>query len=149
MKDKIFLIDSNILVYAYDKSFKGKHEASKRLINKCFSGKEYYALSLQNLSEFFVIVTRKIKIPINNLNARNIIYKMLNIPEWIILQPKETTIIKAIDISIEFNVNYYDALIAATMYENGIFNIYTEDEAFKKIKWMNVVNPFKKERKGN
>ncbi len=33
-------------------------------------------------------------------------------------------------------------LIAATMRENNIFSIYTEDDDFESISWLTVINPF-------
>ena len=56
--------------------------------------------------------------------------------------PKITTIIRAIDINLEYNIPYYDALLAATMRENGIFNIYTENVKDFKAVGIKAVNPF-------
>ena len=36
-------------------------------------------------------------------------------------------------------------LLAATMRENKIFSIYTEDGDFKNIPWLNVINPLERE----
>ncbi len=33
-------------------------------------------------------------------------------------------------------------VIAATMRENNIFSIYTEDDDFESIPWLTVINPF-------
>jgi predicted nucleic acid-binding protein len=41
-----------------------------------------------------------------------------------------------------YEVHYWDALIAATMRENNIFCIYTENGDFKSIPWLKVINPF-------
>jgi len=40
MSDEICLIDTNILVYAYDKSEGKKHEICERLIDECWKLKE-------------------------------------------------------------------------------------------------------------
>ena len=41
------------------------------------------------------------------------------------------------------NINYWDAFIAATMIENKIFNIYTENtKDFLKIDGIKARNPF-------
>jgi predicted nucleic acid-binding protein len=41
--------------------------------------------------------------------------------------------------------NFWDALIVATMEENSIDTIITENEKdFKKVKWIKTINPFKK-----
>ena len=59
MKDNISLIDSNILVYAFDSSEKPKHKKAKELLKKCWNGERKFAVSTQNLSEFFVNATKK------------------------------------------------------------------------------------------
>jgi len=38
-------------------------------------------------------------------------------------------------------INYWDAVLAATMKEHGIFSIYTEDQHFSKIPWLVAMNP--------
>jgi predicted nucleic acid-binding protein len=57
---------------------------------------------------------------------------------------KITTIKSAIDLSNENNMSFWDSLIAATMIENNIFNIYTENVKDFKISGINAVNPFAK-----
>src|SRR3989344_5414498 len=72
---EISLIDSNILVYAYDSNENDKHIISKNILNKCWKKEVSYALSTQNLSELFVVTTKKISNPIsmkemeNNINT--------------------------------------------------------------------------------
>ena len=54
------------------------------------------------------------------------------------------TIMEALHISKEYETSFFDSLIAATMQENGIDNIITENENdFSKIPWLTVSNPFK------
>jgi len=54
----------------------------------------------------------------------------------------EDTVINAIDISVKFKIHYWDSLLCATMKQNGITGLYTENEKdFKKIAWITVVNP--------
>ncbi len=64
---------------------------------------------------------------------------------WIKITPGVSTVTEAIKICGERRLHYWDALLAATMKENGIFIIYTENEKdFKKISWLEVINPIKK-----
>ena len=58
------------------------------------------------------------------------------------LEPKKETISKAMGISIKNNMNYWDSLIIATMIENEIFNIYTENAKDFKIDEVKIINPF-------
>jgi len=48
----------------------------------------------------------------------------------------------AIDICIQYNIHYRDALLCATMKHNGITNIFTENlKDFVKVPWIAAVNP--------
>lgn len=143
MKDELVLIDTNILVYAFDIFDKNKHEKSKNILGKCWNGEEKFALSLQNLSEFYVITTKKINIPLSKNIGSDIVNKFLEFKGWIKLVPKESTITQAMDLAEKYDVSYWDALIASAMLERGIKKIYTENiKDFSKIKELKVINPF-------
>ncbi len=142
MKDEIVLIDSNILVYAYDKFDIEKNKKSMQILEKCWKKELKLAVSIQNLSEFYVVTTKKFKAPIEKNIISNITKKIIEFEYWKILIPKESTLIKAMEINEKYNTEYYDSLIAATMLENGITKIYTENvKDFVKIKELEVINP--------
>ena len=143
-KVDLSLVDTNILVYAYDQSEKKKHEIAKELLKKCFEGKIKYALSTQNLSEFFVEIIKKIEFPLSKRDVSEIIKEIIEFDNLIILDIKPNTIISAVEISNKHDMSYWDSLLAATMKENGITEIYTENEKDFKLPWVKVVNPFKK-----
>lgn len=139
------LIDTNILVYTYDKSEKDKHISCRELAKKCWKFEAAYAVSIQNLSEFYVAVTSKIETPIPAEVAEKRIERILTFKNWIKIRPEINAIAEAMKISRIHNMHYWDALLAATMKENGIFKIYTENETdFKRIPWLEVINPVKK-----
>lgn len=138
-----FLLDSNLLVYAFDASEKEKQENAKILLDFCIDGKRKCAVSIQNLSEFFVSVTKKIPKPLSKEEGAKIVKKLIDFEGIIKIKPSEITIMRALDISITSNIHYWDALIAATMLENGIFHIYTENtKDFSKINGIRAINPF-------
>jgi len=141
MKDKAFLIDSNILVYAFDSSEKKKHQKAKNLLKKCWKGEKQYAVSIQNISEFFVNVTKKIERPISREKGEKIVNNIINFDGFIKLEPTKETISKAINISIKNDMTYWDSLIEATMIENGVFEIYTENTKDFKTGKINTTNP--------
>ena len=143
MKDEFFLVDTNILVYAYDKSDIKKHLICSKIIEKCWNEDVKYTISIQNLVEFFSIVTSKIKKPLDEITAKGIVDDIINFPNWIILNYNKTTIIRAINIKINNKTSFWDSLLIARMLENNVFNIYTENEKdFNKVNNINVVNPF-------
>lgn len=145
MSDEICLIDTNILVYAYDESEGKKHEICKRLIDECWRLREKYSISIQNLSEFYVVITKKIEYPVPMETAKEIIGDIIEFQNWVVIDYNAHTIPSAIEINIAYGVHYWDALLAATMRENNIFSIYTEDGDFKNIPWLNVTNPLERE----
>ncbi len=139
----IKLLDSNVLIYAYDSSEKEKHIIAKNLLADCWRRKRVYALSVQNLSELFVVATKKITFPVKTDEMKRNIQDIINFSNFNIFPINENNIINAIDISAEHGVSYWDALIASVMKENNVSCIITEnDKDFKKIHWLKVINPF-------
>lgn len=140
---EIELLDSNILIYAYDSSEKEKHTLSKNLLADCWKRKKVYALSVQNLSELFVVTTKKITSPVKPEEMKGNIQDIISFSNFNILPINKNTVLNAIEISSEHNISYWDALIASVMKENHIYTIITEnDKDFKKISWLKVTNPF-------
>ncbi len=144
MKDNAPFIDSNIIVYAFDKSEAMKHKKAKKLLEKCFSGETHLATSTQALSEFFVNVTKKIEKPIAVAEAKNIVEKIIGFQGISVLVIKPRTIKSALSTHQKTGAHYWDALIAETMKENQTFEILTENtKDFGKIKGIEAKNPLK------
>jgi predicted nucleic acid-binding protein len=100
-------------------------------------------VTLQNLCEFFVVVTRKVEQPIPFDEARSIISDIISSTKWMVIDRDHETLLKAIDLAGQAGIHFWDALIAACMLENGISVIITENEDdFKKAQGITVVNPF-------
>ena len=99
---------------------------------------------MQNLTEFYTIVTRKIEHPIQEIDALSIIQDMIDSENWLIIDRINSTIPKAIELNIQTGIHFWDAMIAQVMLENKVFSIYTENEKdFLKVPFLSVVNPFK------
>ena len=144
MRDESALVDTNILVYAYDNSNIEKKEKSRKLMEKCWNSEISLAVSLQNLSELYVTITKKITNPLDKENSTKIVKQFIDFNNWKKLIIKPRTIIKSMEISQKYNVDYWDSLIAATMIENNVSVIYTENtKDFNKIKEIKAVNPLK------
>ncbi len=142
MKDETFLIDTNILVYSYDASEQEKQKLCSSLIKKCWMREESYAIALQNLSEFYVIVTQKIEKPLSAGIARKIVKDIIDFNNWQVISFNDASLLTAIDLSIKYGIHYWDALLCATMKQNGITSIYTENvKDFEKVQWITAVNP--------
>ncbi|HIJ97971.1 TPA: PIN domain-containing protein [archaeon] len=139
------LIDTNILVYAYDTAEPQKRLACRKLAQKCWEKEILSAVLIQNLAEFYSVATKKIERPISKEDAEQIIYEIAASGIWRVLEIKITTLATAINYNKLYGLGIYDSLIAAAMAENAIATIYTENEKdFKKIPGLEVINPFKR-----
>jgi predicted nucleic acid-binding protein len=139
--EELKLIDSNILVYSYDKSEQKKHQKAKEIVKQAWIKKDA-VLSMQNLAEFYSIITRKTKKPMPLDTAKQIILDLIDGFE--ILRYDENSIINAINNQAIYKIPFWDSLIVSVMEENSIDSIITENEKdFKKVKWLKVINPFK------
>ncbi len=142
MSDELVLIDSNILTYVLDDSEPEKCRICGELVADCWKRKRDFAVSSQNLSEFYIVVTKKISNPIPVGTAKRYIELIGEFRGWHVINYDVSTIKSAIDISSEYGIHYWDALVAATMKENDVFCIYTENvKDFGKIPWLKTINP--------
>jgi predicted nucleic acid-binding protein len=134
-------LDSNILLYALDRSAGKKHELCKELLADGFRGSATYFIPLQALSEFFFVVSRgKVKADIGE--AEEIIRYMIDLPNFVIKAADEFSVLEAAQFHRKYNVPYWDALIIAVMKTSMISNIYTENGKHLSIPGINPVNPF-------
>ena len=143
MNGELRLIDTNVLVQAYTVSDEQKHNAALPLIEKVWEG-ESATTTLQNLCEFFFVVTRKVARPISASAAQNIIEGILAASQWTVIDRTSSTVLKAAEMVRVYRATFWDALIAACMLEKGIKTIVTENERdFKRIPGITIINPFK------
>lgn len=135
------LIDSNILVYAIDTSNQRKHATANKLIFDLIEAGSS-VLSTQNLAEFSRALERA-KPPV--LYNQISLYVSQLTKTFQIINYTQKTVIQALQIASNYRIHFFDALLAATMEENSITEIVTENEKdFSKIPWLSVHNPFRK-----
>ncbi len=135
------LIDTNILVYAYDKSEGEKHKICKGLVAECFSGKRDFYISNQILAEFSFVTLNKITNKLSLEEVKGTVEEINICESWHKIAYSNVTVEKSLG---QNNLAFWDSLIAETMIENGIFTIYTENEKdFKKKVELKVINPLK------
>lgn len=133
------MLDTNILVYASEQEQSIKNKKAKELVNNCWQGKDIFAVSAQNLAEFVFVSTRKAKLDFNQ--AKIFAWYIIEFEGFRKINYSAKTITLAIDIAKEFKMSFWDSLLAATMKENGIYNLYTENTKDFKMTWINTVNP--------
>lgn len=122
MKDRAFL-DTNILVYAYDRQDPGKQTTAQKIIVKGIE-QENLVLSVQVLSEFFTAVTRHIPTPMTPEEARVVISTVSILP----VQELDLPIVdRAIDLHLRYQIAYWDALIVSAAERSQCTLILSED----------------------
>lgn len=137
------LLDTNVLAYAYDVSEARRRAIAKGLLDDVWNTGGG-VVTLQNLSEFFFALTRKVQKPVPIVDAKTIVSDILRSSRWMVIDRNAGTVMKAMEIVESVRAPFWDALIAACMLEHGIEVIVTENEKdFRNIVGITVVNPFK------
>jgi len=139
-----FAFDTTIIVYAYDKAEEEKRAKCLSLLERIFDGESNGVVTNQILAETYYVLTQKVSNPISAEDARIIVSGIVNSNNWIKLDYNSMSVAKATKISSDLKIPFWDALIAITLIENGVFRIYTENEKdFQKIPGLKVINPIK------
>lgn len=136
-----YLVDTNVLVYAYDRSEPDKMAASIELLDHmALSGRG--VLSLQILAEFFVAVTRKISYPLSVTIAEERILNYLR--GWTTVTVTNMVFREAIRGVREHRMTLWDAQIWATARLNQIPTILSEDFSHgATLEGVQFLNPFR------
>ena len=122
MTDKIFL-DTNILVYAYDEYDQQKQKKAQNLLTEGMES-ERFVLSVQVLSEFFNVVTRRIRQPMSPDEAQKIILMVSILP----IQDIDFHMVnRAIDTHKMYHISYWDSLIIGAAERAECKMILSED----------------------
>ena len=141
MTDKIFL-DTNILVYLFDKSEKQKQDVIKNLIGEHIQKSKIF-ISVQVINEFISITSKKITFPILP-DKQNKIIELLN--ELFLISPLYyKTTLNALKILGRYKLSFWDSLIVSSALENNCNILFTEDMQNGLVLDDNleIVNPFK------
>lgn len=138
MSAKRAFLDTNVLVYLFDHDEPVKTQRARDLLEGAKPGE--FALSAQVLSEFYVVVTRKLRRPLDTAAAAQVI-------DWLsLLQviPLNPALIKtAIETSRSTQISYWDGLIVASAVAGGCQRLLTEDlNDGQQIGAVRVENPF-------
>ena len=140
MKNK-YLIDTNILVYAFTDIEPNKQPIAKELLKNLITNNENLNISIQNIVEFTKTTKVKFSKPITDERLDEILSKFrinFNIINY------DINTIKNISKYLKDSTDFFDCLLVATMQDYDIDTIITENEKdFKKIRNLNIINPFK------
>jgi predicted nucleic acid-binding protein len=137
MPDKYF-VDTNILLYAHDRSAGLKHERARQLIERLWTSGQG-VLSTQVLQELCINLRRRIARPLPVEEIRHIIQDYLS---WEIVINTPASILQALEIEVRYQTSFWDALILQAAESSGAAVLYSEDLATgQKYGVVQVVNP--------
>lgn len=132
-------IDTNILVYAYDRTAGEKRRVAAQLLERCWES-EKGCLSVQVLQEFYVAVTQKIARPLDRQAARQLVE---DLSFWRVHAPQAEDILQAIDLQQSHPLSFWDAMVINSAARLGCQYLYSEDLAHGQVYGgVKVVNPF-------
>ena len=132
---KVF-IDTNILVYAIDKSDLHKQRISRKILLE-LEKNNLGVISTQVLQELYVTLTKKLHV--DPIFSKQIIDQFTNFE---VIQVDAPLILQAIDCSILNQISFWDALIVVAAQTGGCERLLSEDfnhqQTFKNIRVDNI-----------
>jgi len=134
------LVDTNVLVYAYDRSETVKQSRAIELLDAlALSGEG--VLTTQVLAEFFVISTLRIREPLSVTVAREQVAAFCD--GWLVLDTTPMVILEAIRGVHDHRLHYWDAQLWASAKLNQVPFIVTEDlPSADNIEGVRFIDPF-------
>ena len=142
----MILLDTDILVHAAGAS-SSRHAKAKALRDQAAQGQLEACISAQVLTEFYAVVTdgRRFQPALTPGQAQKELRAYLSSSLKLIL-PKETTVSRMLQLIGSRTVRsgkIFDVFLAATMLDNGVIRIYTENIIdFEVIRGIEAVDPF-------
>jgi predicted nucleic acid-binding protein len=137
MNDRYF-VDTNILVYAHDRSAGVKHKLAQALIEELWSSGGG-VLSTQVLQELCINLLRRSTYPLSGEETRSLIK---DYSSWTIVINTAESVVQALDIEVRFKISFWDALIIQAAASAGAPVLYSEGLADgQSYGSVRVVNP--------
>jgi prevent-host-death family protein len=130
-------LDTNVLVYCDDESEPVKQRKALEVLD-AHTRARAGVVSLQVLQEYFVAVTRKLKLDSGTARRKIEIFAMLDVAE-----PNVSDILAAIDLHQYHGFSYWDALVLRMAKRSGCRRVLSEDMQHGRIvDGVEIVNPF-------
>lgn len=137
MSDKAF-VDTNILVYAHDRTTGPKHERARALVDRLWKS-ESGAISTQVLQELCVSMRRKAAHALSVEETKRLIEDYM---AWDIVVDTAESVVEALGIESRYKISFWDALIIQAAESSGAAILYSEDLADgQSYGSVRVVNP--------
>ncbi|MGH7911757.1 MAG: PIN domain-containing protein [Candidatus Dormibacteraceae bacterium] len=132
-------VDSNVLVYANDRSAAAKRCRAAALVAQLATSR-LGAVSVQILQEFFVTATRKLPQPLPVADAAAII---ADLGTWHVHSPQASDVLRAVELQQRFSLSFWDAMILHSASALRCQILWSEDLAHgRRYDGVEVRNPF-------
>ena len=131
-----FFLDTNILVYANDKSDPRKQISATKLVSDCIA-EHKGVISTQVLQEYACVALHKLRQELPIIRRRLSQFQSLKV-----VQVTPVLISRALELHAQYKIHYWDAAILAAAEEAQCDQLYSEDfpdaAVYDKVR---VVNP--------
>jgi predicted nucleic acid-binding protein len=134
------LVDTNVLVYAYDRSEPTRQQQALDVLERlALTGAG--AITTQVLAEFFVTVTRKLAAPLSVADAYVRVENYLRV--WTVYDLSGLVVLEAARGVRDHQLNFWDAQIWAAARLNQLPVVFSEDfNIGATLEGVRFVNPF-------
>ena len=133
-----YFVDTNVLVYADDRSAGVKRDRARELIRSALRDGRA-RLSTQVLAEYFAVATRKLGLASATARRRVEIYAALSV-----FRPAVDDLLAAIDLHRLHGLSIWDALVVRSARASGCRVLYSEDlQHGRSFDGVLVVDPFR------
>jgi predicted nucleic acid-binding protein len=133
-----YFVDTNILMYAHDRSAGAKHARAQALLEGLWRTGDG-VISTQVLQELCVNLRRKAGRPLGVEETRRLIEDYLS---WEVVVNSPESIIQALEIEERYKISFWDALIVQAAEIAGAAVLYSEDLATgQHYDSIRVINP--------
>jgi predicted nucleic acid-binding protein len=136
---EIGFVDTNVLVYALDRSDSPKKLVARRLMDELME-EDRLRLSTQVLQELFVTLTRKVS---RRCTTEEALETLEDLSAWPVVLIDYAAIRSAGRLADQAQLSFWDALVVVAAARSGATVLYTEDlNAGQEILGVRVCNPF-------
>jgi predicted nucleic acid-binding protein len=131
-------VDTNVLVYAVDDADPVKRDRARGVLADSAA---QLVLSAQVLSEFYVVVTRKLEAPLSAQDAAEAVRALARLP---VVVADAELVMAAVALSHRAQLSFWDAQIVAAAAVAGCDRVLTEDLSHgAELSSVRIENPFR------
>ena len=133
------MVDTNVLVYAHDLSEQDRCPVAQARLGELWESRTG-VLSTQVLQEFYVVATRKLRLPLSRRLARSVVEAY---SAWPVVQVDSAMILAASVLEEGHSLSFWDALIVEGARRAGAERVLSEDlQTGRRLAGITIENPF-------